>query len=277
MSKIRIDKYLANAGAGTRSEVKKMCRSGRVTVDGAIVKDPGTNVEEGVQTVCLDRVPISLRGIEWYMLNKPAGCLSSTEKGPTPTVIDLLEPQIRGGMFPVGRLDIDTEGFLLLTNDGKTSHYLLSPARHVDKVYHARITGELTESKIKKFCEGLDIGDEKKTQPAGLVVMTDAVDHGLAAGTDVDLRIGENTFAELYPLVDQTTLPEGQTDTLVTLREGRFHQVKRMFEAIGCHVEYLERLSMGALTLDPDLKKGEYRELTEEEIESLKASAGIVD
>ena len=174
------------------------------------------------------------------MLHKPAGYISATEDKKLDTVLELLPENTRSDLFPVGRLDRDTEGLLLLTNDGKLAHYLLSPKRHVDKTYYARIQGQVKPEHVQTFLEGLDIGDEKKTLPA-------------------DLRILKSG-------------PESEIE--VTIREGRFHQVKRMFEAIGCEVTYLKRLSMGSLKLDENLQTGACRPLTEEELRRLKEETG---
>ena len=174
------------------------------------------------------------------MLHKPAGYISATEDKKLDTVLELLPENARSDLFPVGRLDRDTDGLLLLTNDGKLAHYLLSPKRHVDKTYYARIQGRVKSEHVQAFLEGLDIGDEKKTLPAELRI----------------LKSG----------------PESEIE--VTIREGRFHQVKRMFEVIGCEVTYLKRLSMGSLKLDETLEIGACRPLTEEELRKLKEETG---
>ena len=236
---MRLDKYLCEAGLGTRSQVKKLLKSGTVTVNGEPALRPEQKVEEQDKVAVAGR-EISAPGPEYWMLYKPAGCVSATEDRRFQTVIDLLPESAGKDLFPVGRLDRDTEGLLLLTNDGKLAHFLLSPRRHVDKVYYAKIQGTVTEEHVRAFQEGLDIGDEKKTLPAELVI----------------LKSGEDS------------------EILVTLREGRFHQVKRMFEAVGCQVLYLKRLSMGSLNLDEALMPGECRMLTGEELEALKEETG---
>lgn len=236
---MRLDKYLCEAGLGTRSQVKKLLKSGTVTVNGEPALRPEQKVEEQDKVAVAGR-EISAPGPEYWMLYKPAGCVSATEDRRFQTVIDLLPESAGKDLFPVGRLDRDTEGLLLLTNDGKLAHFLLSPRRHVDKVYYAKIQGTVTEEHVRAFQEGLDIGDEKKTLPAELVI----------------LKSGEDS------------------EILVTLREGRFHQVKRMFEAVGCQVLYLKRLSMGSLKLDEALMPGECRMLTGEELEALKEETG---
>lgn len=222
-------------GVGTRSEVKLKIRKGLVTVNGVLVKKPELQVDEESK-VCVDGCEIAFVKTEYYMLNKPAGCISATEDPKQATVLDLIEDKKRKDLFPVGRLDRDTEGLLLITNDGRLAHLLLSPRRHVDKTYFARIRGCVLPEHVERFKEGLDIGDEKLTLPADLVIE----------------KSGE------------------ESEITVTIREGRYHQVKRMFEAIDCEVIYLKRLSMGSLKLDPSLQPGEYRMLTEAELKMLE-------
>ena len=232
---IRLDKYLADMGVGTRSELKKMIRSGRVQIDGVPAKKPEEKVDVESQTVTVDGKAVMYQTVEYYMLHKPAGVVSATKDKKEKTVLDLIDGQKRKDLFPVGRLDKDTEGLLLITNDGDMAHRLLSPGKHVDKVYFARIDGKVTEEDVRQFSEGLDIGDEERTLPAKLEILTSAE----------------------------------ESEIRLTIQEGRFHQVKRMFEAVGKKVTYLKRMSMGSLVLDENLKKGEYRPLTTEEIEKL--------
>ena len=232
---IRLDKYLADMGMGTRSELKKMIRSGRVLVDGAPAKKPEEKVDVESQTVMVDGKVVTYQTVEYYMLHKPAGVVSATKDKKEKTVLDLIGGQKRKDLFPVGRLDKDTEGLLLITNDGDLAHRLLSPGKHVDKVYFARIDGKVTGEDVRQFSEGLDIGDEDRTLPAKLEILTSAE----------------------------------ESEILLTIQEGRFHQVKRMFEAVEKKVTYLKRMSMGSLVLDENLKKGEYRPLTKEELEKL--------
>lgn len=232
---IRLDKYLADMGMGTRSELKKMIRSGRVQIDGIPVKKPEEKVDVTSQTVTLDGKAVVYQTMEYYMLHKPAGVVSATKDKKEKTVLDLIDGQKRKDLFPVGRLDKDTEGLLLITNDGDLAHRLLAPGKHVDKVYFARVDGKVTEEDVFLFSKGLDIGDEDLTLPARLEILT----------------AGE------------------ESEILLTIQEGRFHQVKRMFEAVGKKVTYLKRMSMGPLLLDENLKKGEYRPLTKEELARL--------
>lgn len=232
---MRLDKYLADMGQGTRSEIKKMIRSKKVLVDGKIAVKPEMKIDEHTQKVSIAGKQIGYQAKEYYMLHKPAGVVSATKDAHDRTVLDLITDKKRNDLFPVGRLDKDTEGLLLITNDGELSHRLLSPKKHVDKVYYARIDGKVDETDVKAFERGVDIGDETPTKSAKLKI----------------LKSGEESEIEL------------------TITEGRFHQVKRMFHAVGKEVVYLKRLSMGSLMLDESLQKGEYRALTEEEIEKL--------
>ena len=233
--KIRLDKYLADMGKGTRSEVKKPISKGLVRVNNVIVKKPETKLDTDSDHVLFDGVLVGYAQHEYYMLNKPAGVISATEDKREKTVIDLIIERKRKDLFPVGRLDRDTEGLLLISNDGELAHRLLAPSKHVDKVYYAKIDGEVTIEDVEAFQQGVDIGEEKLTRPAKLRV--------LKSGTQSEIEL--------------------------TICEGKFHQVKRMFQAVGKEVVYLKRLQMGTLILDESLKPGEYRELTEQEIADL--------
>lgn len=233
--KLRLDKYLAEMNLGTRSEVKKLITKGQIQVNEAIVKKPELKLDPTSDRVQYQGREITYVIYEYYMLNKPSGVISATEDKRDTTVIDLIESRQRKDLFPVGRLDKDTEGLLLITNDGALAHRLLSPKKHVDKTYYAKISGEVTKEDIETFEKGVCIGEEKLTLPAKLVI----------------LKSGAESEIEL------------------TIQEGRFHQVKRMFQAVGKEVVYLKRLSMGSLSLDPSLKPGEYRKLTKEEVEQL--------
>ncbi len=237
---MRLDKYLAEMGAGTRSEVKKLVRAGRVTINGAVAEKPEQKVDPETDTVCLDGEALLYVAYEYYLFHKPAGCVSATEDKIHKTVMDYLTDTLRDDLFPVGRLDIDTEGLLLITNDGTLAHELLSPAHHVKKTYYARVAGRVTEEDARLFQQGVDIGEEKLTKPAELVILTS----------------GEESEIEL------------------TITEGKFHQVKRMFQAVGKEVVYLKRLSMGPLTLPETLLPGEYRALTQEELMLLQKETG---
>lgn len=234
---MRLDKFLCETGFGTRSQVKELLKKGQVTVNGVAAKKPEQKIDEHKDRITCQGKMASYEKYVYYMLHKPAGVVSATEDKREKTVLDLLKSEDRrDGIFPVGRLDKDTEGFLLLTDDGDLAHRLLSPRKHVDKTYYAKIAGSVTEAHIERFREGLDIGDEKKTLPAMLEI--------LASKTET-------------------------SEIRITIHEGRFHQVKRMFEAVGCKVTYLKRLSMGAVALDETLAPGDYRPLNEKERELL--------
>lgn len=225
----RLDKYLSSAGVCSRREAKLMIKAGRVTLDGVCPAGPEVKVGEGVQ-VAVDGKVLSAGGPVYLMLHKPAGVISSTDDPREETVLSLLPEELRRqGVFPVGRLDKDTEGLLLLTNDGPLAHELLSPKKHVDKVYYARVNGTLEDADVAAFRAGLTLGDGTVCQAA-----------------------------ELKPL------GEG-AEALVTLREGKYHQVKRMLASRGKPVTYLKRLSMGGLSLDEGLAPGQWRYLTEPE------------
>lgn len=232
---LRLDKYLADAGIGTRSQVKQMIRKGQVTVNDEPVKKPELKVDAEKDRIEVMGKQIRYQKYRYLLLHKPAGFVSATEDKKEQTVLSLIPEELRKDMFPVGRLDKDTEGLLLLTNDGALAHRLLSPKKHVDKTYFACIHGRVTDEDTEAFLNGVDIGDDKDTLPARMEI----------------LESGE------------------ESRILLTIQEGRFHQVKRMFEARDKKVIYLKRLSMGPLVLDEELKKGDYRELTEEEMASL--------
>lgn len=246
---MRLDKYLAEMGEGTRQEVKAFIRKGRVLVGGVPVKKPEAKVEEGKDQVTLDGREIPYQKYLYYMLNKPAGVITATTDSRDRTVLDLLGEDRRKDLFPVGRLDKDTEGLLLITNDGPLAHRLLSPRKHVDKCYYAKVRGEVTGEDVEQFAQGLflaGLGEEKeeKTMPARLEILKT-----VSTGGEED--------------------PGFVSEILLTIQEGKFHQVKRMFQAVGKEVLYLKRLSMGSLKLDPELAPGQYRELTKEEMERL--------
>lgn len=236
---MRIDKFLANQDIGSRSQVKQYIKKGMISVNGIVCKSPEQKIDENADQISYNGKVIGYQKHHYYMLNKPSGCVSATNDNLHITVLDLLKASVPvKNLFPVGRLDIDTEGLLLITDDGELSHNLLSPSKHVAKTYFARIDGLATEEHIKAFKEGLDIGDDKPTKPGTLVIKN----------TDLNTQTSE---------------------ILLTITEGRYHQVKRSFEALGMKVTYLKRLSMGSLTLDKVLAPGEFRELTETELQAL--------
>lgn len=234
---MRLDKLLANMGYGSRKEVKQLLKQKAVTVDGIHVKDAAMHVDPDKQDVSVYDERVIYTEFVYYMMNKPPGVISATEDSREATVIDLLEPLHQHfEPFPVGRLDKDTEGLLLLTNDGTLAHNLLSPKKHVPKVYYAEIEGVVTEADGEAFARGVELDDGYVTKPGKLVILKSAE----------------------------------QSEIELTIQEGKFHQVKRMFEAVGKRVTYLKRLSMGSLKLDESLDLGEYRELTAEELVALQ-------
>lgn len=240
MKELRLDKYLADLSVGTRKEVKKIIRSGVVHVNGKPVSDPQTHIR-GEDVVELEGKRLVYEEFVYYMLNKPAGVLSACSDKNQQTVIDLIGDSSRRDLFPVGRLDKDTEGLLLITNDGVLAHRLLSPNRHVAKVYYAQVLGRIGRNIIRLFADGLKMDEQWTAKPAKLEVL--------------------DTLRETYDTV---------TIVRVTIYEGKYHQVRRMFEAVGSEVIYLKRLMMGPLELDEALNPGDYRRLTEEELSGLK-------
>jgi 16S rRNA pseudouridine516 synthase len=233
----RLDKILSNLGYGTRSEVRKIIKDKRVTIDGNIVKDPSMHVMPFNSLIAIDGEKIEYSENQYIMLNKPSGYVSATYDPRESTVLELLDERYQKiELFPIGRLDKDTEGLLIMTDDGKLAHELLSPKKHVNKVYYAEILGAVGDDDKQKFSEGIVLDDGYKTMPAGLEIMYS----------------GE--ISKVH----------------VTIKEGKYHQVKRMFEAVDKKVQYLKRIKMGNLDLDNNLECGEYRKLTEEELKVLK-------
>lgn len=234
---LRIDKYLADMGLGTRSEIKNAVRKKQICVNGAEVRTPDIKVDTEKDTVTFKGSKIEYCEYEYFILNKPAGVLSATRDGKQKTVLDLIKEGRRKDLFPVGRLDKDTEGLLIITNDGAMAHELLSPSKHVDKTYYVRTDGILTPEHTDMFKKGVVIDENFTAMPADLVIKAASY-----AGSEA----------------------------LVTIKEGKYHQIKRMMEAAGSRVVYLKRISMGGLNLPENLKTGEYRRMTEEEINILK-------
>lgn len=248
----RLDKFVAESAGITRKEAKTALQKGRVRVNDEVCKN-GDRKVTSTDVVLLDGKSLNAEEFLYLMLHKPAGVVSATEDGRDKTVLDLVREQSakdadsaaetgyflgKREVFPVGRLDKDTEGLLLITDDGELAHKLLSPKKHVDKVYFARLDGEVPKDAVERFAEGIQVGQDYKALPAKLQV----------------LRVAE-----------------GLSEVHITLREGKFHQVKRMCHEIGCEVTYLKRISMGALVLDENLQPGECRRLTENEVALLKA------
>lgn len=234
----RLDKYLADMSVGTRSEVKNLIKKGLVTVNGEVIRKPEYKVDiEKDDLVCRGE-PVVYQTLVYYMLNKPAGVISATNDPKQKTVLDLITDKSRKDLFPVGRLDKDTVGLLLITNDGNLAHRLLSPKHHVDKCYFAKVQGNVTKDDAEKFAEGVNIGTEDEP---------------------------EITMPGKLDIIKSDDLSEIR----LTIQEGKFHQVKRMFQAVGKEVVYLKRERMGSLILDDNLAEGEYRMLTEEELKNL--------
>ncbi|VIG14000.1 pseudouridine synthase [Clostridioides difficile] len=235
--KQRIDKILSNLGYGSRSEIKKCCKQGSVVVNGSEVSNPGTQVDTENDEILFNGEEVIYREYIYLMMNKPDGYVSATTDKYDPTVLDLIDlSYLAFEPFPVGRLDKDTEGLLVLTNDGKLSHRVLSPKKHVPKTYYAKIDGVVTEEDVEAFLEGVVLDDGYKTMPSQLNILKS----------------------------------DDESEIELTIHEGKFHQVKRMFESVGKKVVYLKRLSMGNLKLDESLELGEYRELTDEEIKLIE-------
>lgn len=230
---MRLDKFLCDTAGLTRTEAKNAVKKGQIAVNGQVQKAADFKVKENTDTVTFQGKPLSYAAFHYYMLHKPAGVITATEDKKESTVMDILREEKVKNLFPVGRLDKDTEGLLLVTDDGELAHNLLSPKKHVDKEYLVKVRNSISEEDCRKLSEGVDIGDEKPTAPAKVE------------------RVAEK-------------------EILLTIREGRFHQVKRMLQAVGNEVLYLKRLSMGSLRLPEDLEKGAYRPLSEEEIYKIK-------
>lgn len=235
---MRLDKFLCDAHIGTRKDVKKLIKDGKVKVDGVLAKSFDMKIDEENAEVTLNGEKIVYEKNVYFMMNKPAGYISATEDKYKNTVLTLLSDEYKSyNLFPAGRLDIDTEGFLLLTDDGIFAHNILSPKKHVSKTYFAHIDGKVLNEHIEMFEKGIELEDGYKTLPAKLKI----------------LKSSDKSEIEL------------------TIYEGKFHQVKRMFEAIGCHVTYLKRIAMGNLFLDETLKKGEIKKLNKDDILKIEA------
>ncbi len=227
---MRLDKFLCDCQLGTRSEVKKIVKAGRVSVNGSVTKASDLKIDENKDIICLDNKRVLYEKYLYYIFHKPAGCVTANKDNLHKTVMDYMPEECRKDCSPVGRLDLDTEGLLLITNDGRLSHELLSPAHHVIKTYYARLDKPVPEEAVQLFRDGVDIGDDKLTLPA-------------------DLEILHEDF------------PAAR----LSISEGRFHQVKRMFKAVGCEVTYLRRETFGSLELK-DLPIGTYKKITIDDI-----------
>ena len=230
---MRLDKFLCEMNMGTRSQVKALLKQGLITVNGVVVKESDRKIDEQKDCICFRDEPLLFERFVYYMLNKPAGVVSATRDNTAETVLSLLGEDAREDIFPVGRLDKDTTGLLLLTNDGALSHRLLSPKKHVDKVYLVNCAHSLSPEEIAALEQGVDIGEEKPTLPAKVKVLE-------------------------------------EKQILLTIHEGKFHQVKRMLQAVGNEVTALKRVAFGGLVLDETLAPGAYRRLTEAELQTLQ-------
>lgn len=235
--KMRVDKLLSNVGVASRAELKKYCKQGLISVNGKVINNPGVQVDSESDDIRFNGEKIVYREFVYIMLNKPDGYISATYDKYDPIVLDLIDQSyLVFEPFPVGRLDKDTEGLLVLTNDGQLAHRVLSPKKHVPKTYYAKIQGKVTEEDILAFEKGVILDDGYETMPSQMKILKS----------------------------------DDMSEIELTIHEGKFHQVKRMFESVGKKVVYLKRLSMGKLKLDESLKLGEYRELTEEEVKLIE-------
>lgn len=230
---IRLDKFLTEMGIGSRSEVKCIIKKGQITINGIICKNSDVKIDEHKDSINYMGMELAYQRFRYYMLNKPCGVITATKDEKDSTVMDLLNGMNKKDLAPVGRLDKDTEGLLLITNDGKLAHALLSPKKHVDKTYRVGLKQDIRDEDILHLENGVDIGDDKLTLPA---------------------KVAKVTSKEI----------------LLTIQEGRFHQVKRMMESVGNKVIALKRESFGSLKLDEKLQCGSFRELTKEEVQSLQ-------
>ena len=238
---MRLDKFLANSGIGTRKEVKEILKRGKISVNGIFIKDGRIHINEKKDIIKYEDKVVGYKPFVYIMMNKPAGVISATEDNHHKTVIDLLNDKYRTyDIFPVGRLDIDTEGLLLLTNDGVLSHNLLSPKKHVSKKYYVKIAKPLSENDVKILENGIKLEENFITKKAKVEIISE--------------DSCENDNNQVY----------------ITIYEGKFHQVKRMFKVVNNEVLYLKRVKMGNLSLDENLKLGEYRELTGKDLDELK-------
>ena len=235
--KMRVDKLLSNVGVASRAELKKYCKQGLISVNGKVINNPGVQVDSESDDIRFNGEKMVYREFVYIMLNKPDGYISATFDKYDPIVLDLIDQSyLVFEPFPVGRLDKDTEGLLVLTNDGQLAHRVLSPKKHVPKTYYAKIQGKVTEEDILAFEKGVILDDGYETMPSQLKILKS----------------------------------DDMSEIELTIHEGKFHQVKRMFESVGKKVVYLKRLSMGKLKLDESLGLGEYRELTEEEVKLIE-------
>ncbi|MBP3824907.1 MAG: rRNA pseudouridine synthase [Butyrivibrio sp.] len=242
---MRLDRFLSEQNIGTRKQIKEYVKNGRCSVNGTPASKADMHIDENSDEIAFDGIVLGYSKYHYYLLNKPVGVVSATRDGRNETVLDLLSGENVKGLSPCGRLDIDTEGLLLITDDGDLIHRLLSPKKHVDKVYEVHIRQALLPADIERLEKGVNIGDKKDDG---------SIDYTLPA----KVELCDDKDEDGYPVI------------FLTIHEGRFHQVKRMLEAVGNEVMFLRRISMGSLVLDDELGAGEYRALTEDEINELK-------
>lgn len=266
MALIRLDKFLTMNGCGTRSEVKKLLKSGTVTMNGIPIKKPESKVDPTKDCVTVSGRELVYEPFLCLMFHKPAGCITATSDRRQKTVMDFIEHDRRDELFPVGRLDIDTEGMLLVMNDGDLAHRMLSPKYHVEKTYFARVEGRVDETDIQAFAEGIDIGEKQLTLPAKLRILRVYSEHTM----DTQKISDDEKSGKLCREQESLECPSVFSEIELTICEGKFHQVKRMFSARGKQVVYLKRISMAGIILDEQLMPGEWRKLTEEELGIIK-------
>lgn len=279
--KVRLDKFLSDEMPEVRSEGKRRIKGGRVRVNGEVVLRPETKIDDEADTVTVDGAAVAHTGLVYLMMNKPSGVLSATRDRRVQTVVSLVDEPYSSKLFPAGRLDKDTEGLMLLTNDGQLSHNLLSPSKHVSKTYFAIISGGADDALVGSFARGMDIGEEKKTLPAQLMFLTvdgdfieskvrrpETEGHSLLVTREQMQEFCLKSIA----LTDFSRCGENECCTAVAVTEGKFHQIKRMFEKCGREVHFLKRIAIGPVCLDQELDAGAYRPLTKEELCALRGN-----
>ncbi|MCI8991352.1 MAG: rRNA pseudouridine synthase [Eubacterium sp.] len=259
---MRLDKFLCDMQLGSRSEIKKAAAKGKITVNQEICKDTSRKIVPGEDEVCFDGSLITYEEYQYYLFYKPYGCITATSDPVQSTVMDIFKGTKGKGLFPVGRLDKDTEGLLIITNDGEFGHQLLSPAKHVEKTYYAIVSGSVTEEDVNLFKKGVNIGKGVLTRPAKLHVL---------AAYDSETMVQRRAAQKIPDYFCPRFLPEHPYSEIeATITEGKFHQVKRMFSAVDKEVLYLKRLSMGEFVLDDSLSPGEFRPFSEAELQLVK-------
>jgi len=257
---MRLDRFLAESAVGTKKEVRSYVLEGKVSVNHLIMQNPAMEIEENTDIVQCDGRDVIYTGKKYYMLNKPAGCITARTDEHDKTVLDLIDDRYRDGLFPVGRLDKDTEGLLLLTNDGEFSHRLMHPDKHVDKTYFFWVFGDLDDKAIECLMSGVRIGEDECIARA---VECKRVEQGLFSDFEEKMKLDGSREIRF------NRIKQSVSAGYLTISEGRKHQIKRMLKSVGCYVVYLKRVSIGTLLLDETLNKGEYRELSAEELTHL--------